>query len=335
MYALQNCHSVQELIKCLVSYGVSSSSDQLQGFQVENKHLQERVEHLKAKNTAISESFQSSKLNMDEMYHNAEKIEANNVRLRHALIMAQHACEAFEVLFELRSGYSRHGGSNGSYFPSFESSSFDSTLARSPDREQVSLKHTATYRARCLLHSLDSNVELQSYPPLVNMRQGSGEYHSHTTNWLPGTLSQNTGTTSGLSSMSGGIEGDITQAEIDRLKQYSQALLHYENHLTSTLVPMDGLEGLKTIKKPVVVKDCYQADASGSITDLEDAAHAEELCKVREEKAELRVSKHTTCNLHFPLNLWIMIATLYMYSTCMTVRCRALAKNTHISQVVN
>ncbi len=294
MYALQNCHSVQELIKSLVSYGVSTNSDQLQGFQVENVHLQERIEHLKAKNTTISHSFQSAKLNMDEMYHTAERIESNNVRLRHALQMSQQACDAFEVLLELRSGDSRNNPSNGSYFPSFDNSSLDSTLTRSPDREQISIKHTAMYRARSLLHNLDSNVELQSYLPLVrSMRQGSGDYHHHMSNWLPGTLSQNTGTTSGLSSMSGGIEGDITQVEIDRLKQYTQALLHYKNHLVTTLVNVNGLEGLETIKKSVIVKDCYQADASGSITELEDAAHAEELCKVREEKAELRVRQAT------------------------------------------
>ncbi len=292
MYALQNCHSVQELIKSLVSYGVSTNSDQLQGFQVENVHLQERIEHLKAKNTTISHSFQSAKLNMDEMYHAAERIESNNIRLRHALKMSQQACEAFEVLLELRSVDPRNNPSSASYFPSFDSS-LDSTLTRSPDHEQVSIKNTAMYRAKILLQNFDSNVELQNYLPLVrNMQRGSSEYHQHmSSNWLPGTLSQNTGTTSGLSSMSGGIEGDITQADISRLKQYTQALLHYETHLFTTLAPVNGLEGLDTIKKSVIVKDCYQADASGSITELEDAAHAEELCKVREEKAELRVSE--------------------------------------------
>ena len=292
MYALQNCHTAQELIKCLVSYGVSTSSDQLQGFQVENKHLNERVDHLTAKNTTLAHSFQSAKLNMDEMYHTAEKIEANNVRLRHALKMAQQACEAFEVLLELRAGDPR-GASNGSYFPSFDNSSLDSTLTRSPDREQVSMKHTATYRARSLLHNLDSNVELQSYLPLVRMRQGSSDYPPHTGHWPPGTLSQNTGTTSGLSSMSGGIEGEITHVEIERLRQYSQALLHYKNHLVTTLVNIDGLKALETVKKCEMIKDC--SDASGSITDLEDAAHTEELCKVREEKAELRVSVGSVC----------------------------------------
>lgn len=293
MYALQNCHSVQELIKSLVSYGVSTNSDQLQGFQVENVHLQERIEHLKAKNTTISHSFQSAKLNMDEMYHTAERIESNNVRLRHALKLSQQACEAFEVLFELRSGDSRNNPSSGSYFPSFDNSSLDSTLTRSPDREQISIKHTAMYcnRARALLHNLDSNVELQDYLPVHTTRQGSGDYRQHMSSWLPGTLSQNTGTTSGLSSMSGGIEGDITQAEMERLRQYTQALLRYKNHLVTSLVTVNGLEGLDTIKKSVIVKDCYPADASGSITELEDAAHAEELCKVREEKAELRVSQ--------------------------------------------
>lgn len=34
IYSLQNCHSIQEIIKCLVSFRASSPSDKLTGFQV-------------------------------------------------------------------------------------------------------------------------------------------------------------------------------------------------------------------------------------------------------------------------------------------------------------
>ena len=82
----------------------------------------------------------------------------------------------------------------------------------------------------------------------------------------------------------------MTPSEVERLKLHVQALLHYKNHLVSTLVSLDGLKGLETVKKGEIEKDCTLAEHSGTIIDLEDAANAEELCKVREEKAELRVS---------------------------------------------
>ena len=55
---------------------------------------------------------------------------------------------------------------------------------------------------------------------------------------------------------------------------------------------MDGLKGLDMdhmVKNPDKVKDCEQADGSTHhILDLE-AANAEELCKAREERAEMKV----------------------------------------------
>ena len=97
--------------------------------------------------------------------------------------------------------------------------------------------------------------------------------------------------------MSGGTTDiDITPSDLDRLKQYSQALLRYENHLISTLVVIDGLNGLSTVKKQEKYSDSVLSDPQSSgggrreANDMEDAAHAEELCKIREEKAELKVN---------------------------------------------
>ena len=79
--------------------------------------------------------------------------------------------------------------------------------------------------------------------------------------------------------------------DIERLKMYAQALRSNIHHLLSTLTPVDGLKGLETIKNPEKVKDCEQANADGSahILDLEEAANAEELCKSRDERAEMKV----------------------------------------------
>ena len=292
IYALQNCHSIQDVIKCLVSYGISASGDKLQGFQVENDHLKQRVDHLKSKNATLSHSFDCAKSNTESMYYRAQSFEANNTRLLHALKLCEQAVEVFEVLLELRHFDSRPHGSNPAcgYFPSFPE--FDSleSSSRSPDRELVPVKHSAISRARNLLHSLDSNTELQNYLPGSRSRQGGPDY-PQTSHWA-GMLSQNTSNTSGLSSMSGGMEGDLTHGELERLRSYTQALVNFRERLLTTMTPIDGLRGLETVKKCEMLSDCIPAGEHGNpIVDLEDAANAEELGKVREEKAELRVSR--------------------------------------------
>ena len=278
IYALQNCNSIQELIQCLVSYGVFTSADKLEGFRVDNEQLKSTVEHLKSKNTTLANSFENAKANIEVMYNQVQGVEANNTRLRHTLQLCQQACEVFEVLLELALNDPRHFSSNPRYYPSFESLE---SLTQSP--EQVSVKH----KVRSLLHTLEGNTELKNYHSSVRSRPGSGEYQ-RTTHWAV-TLSQNTDTTSGYSSLSGGLDDEVTQSEVKQLKLHVQALLHYKNHLVSTLVPLDGLKGLETVKKGEIEKDCTLAEHSGTIIDLEDAAHAEELCKVNEEKAELWV----------------------------------------------
>lgn len=259
----------------------------------------------------MTNSFEKAKEDMVAMYHRANKFEANNMRLRHALRLCQQACEVNEILLEYKSLDMRHhvGSGNSSYFPSYDSS-FDTTT-RSPDRGEglTGTRNCLPGRTRALLNQLEANPELQSYLPYYKLGKGhnsnGGEYHGGHGHWHPGTtLSQNTGTTSGLSSMSGGTTDiEVTPTDLDRLKQYSQALLRYEHHLISTLVVIDGLNGLSTVKKQEKILDSVVSDSqSGSggggggggrreANDMEDAAHAEELCKIREEKAELKVCK--------------------------------------------
>ena len=111
-----------------------------------------------------------------------------------------------------------------------------------------------------------------------------GRGHSDT--WVGGnTLSQTTETSS--TGISGSVEMDL---DMERLKVYGQALKSNVYHLVSTLIPVDGLKGLDMVKNPDKVKDCEQADGSTHhILDLEEAANAEELCKAREERAEMKV----------------------------------------------
>ena len=181
---------------------------------------------------------------------------------------------------------------NPHYFPSFDCSSLESST-RSPDRDHHSSTSSssgrphAILRARNLLHSLDSDAQLQTFLPQRPHPPNGTDFRQTGVVW--GGSSQNTGTTSGLSSMSGGIEGDITPDEIERLGHYIQALIRRKNRYTDSLVAVEGVKGLEVVKNWELVKDCLPAGHGGQIMDLEDAANAEELCKVREEKAELRV----------------------------------------------
>jgi len=281
MYALQNCHSIQELIKCLLSHGLSMPSDKLNGFQVENKHLKHHEEHLLAKLDTMTLSFENAKADMTDMYHKANICEANNTRLRHALKLCQQACEVYEVLLECKNVDPRfcNGSISSTYYASASYDSLDPST-RSPDREGLLLHRTSLPgRVRMLLNQLEANPELQNYLP----------YDKHS------MLSQNTGTTSGLSSLSGGTDIDITPSDVDRLRQYTQALMHYEKHLVRTMEPLDGLSGLSTVKKPEELADSLRgSDRCREVNEIEEAAHAEELCKVREEKAELKVGVVTS-----------------------------------------
>ena len=273
-----------------MSYGVGAPGEEVRDSRVENEYLQSRLEHLKSKNTMLANSFENAKANMEGMYTHSQKVEANNMCLLHALRHCYQACEVYEVLLELSR---RMSSSNPHYFPSFEYSSLESST-RSPDREHHSSasssgKPPAVLRARNLLHSLDSDLELQKFLPGTRSRSNGTDYRQTVAVW--GSSSQNTGTTSGLSSMSSGMEGEITPDELERLRLYTQALILRKNEYTSTVVPTDGRKGLEFVKEREVVRDCLPAGHGGQIMDLEDAANAEELCKVREEKAELRVSR--------------------------------------------
>ena len=276
IYALQNCHSVQELIKLLFSHGVSTPSDKLTGFQVENNHLKLREEHLHSKLHTMTLSFENTKVDMIAMYYAARDYEANNMRLRYALNLSQLACEVYEVLLECKTVDPQEciaGSTNSAYYTSFDSSL--DTTTRSPDQDPSLNRNCLPGRVRLLLTKLEANPELQRYLPYDKI----------------GLLSQNTGTTSGLSSMSGGTDIEITSSDVDRLRQYVLALMNYEKYLVVTLVPVDGLNGLSTVKKAEKFSELLNPEQwSGEMNDMEDAAHAEELCKVREEKAELKVN---------------------------------------------
>ena len=112
------------------------------------------------------------------------------------------------------------------------------------------------------------------------------------------SMSQYTGTTSGLSSAASSM-GDIelNRTEIDQLKSCYQGLIWHSNQLIEKLIEIDGIKGLDTVKESVATKDSVHVDSNRvhhNIADMEDCVDTEELCKMREEKAELRVSSEST-----------------------------------------
>ncbi|KAL5468804.1 hypothetical protein EMCRGX_G029925 [Ephydatia muelleri] len=274
IYTLQNCHSVQELIHCLLGcQGSQLLDDQHVNYKVENEHLKKKVEHLSSKNDTLSSSFESSKQMAAQMYHHSNKVEANNTRLRHTLVLCQQAFDVSDLLSEMkdvRAHDPRNPAHASSGFSMNEYGSLESTTLRGSDNQ----KQTLATRARATLQCLEGMPEIQVYLPTT--------LGGHT--WVGNTLSQTTGT-SGLSSISGSVEMD---SDMERLRMYAQALRSNIHHLLSTLTPIDGLKGLETVKIPDKVRDCEQGDGSAHILDLEEAANAEELCKAREERAEMK-----------------------------------------------
>ena len=211
-----------------------------------------------------------------QMYHHSNKAEANNTRLKHTLALYQQAFEVSDLLMEMRDARvhdPRNPAHASSGFSMNEYGSLESSTAlRSPDNQ----KQLLVARSRATLQTLEGMSEIQVYLPTT---LGGG----HT--WVGNTLFQTTGT-SGLSSISGSVEMEI---DMERLRMYAQALRSNIYHLLSTLSTIDGLKGLETVKVPEKVRDCEQGDGSAHILDLEEAANAEELCKAREERAEMKV----------------------------------------------
>lgn len=274
--ALQNCHSVQELIRCLVSYGLTAPDEKSQGTLVENEHLKSRVKHLEAKYHTLAGSFEIAKQETEVMYQKLAKVEGNNCRLRHIVKLCQQACEVHELLYEMKVSPATDGFSP----------ICDSEFSSRNTEHGLSGKNVLT-RARSMLHHLESNKDLHNYLP-----PPSTDGKSSLTSWNF-SMSQYTGTTSGLSSSAssvGGGELELNSTEVQQLKMYYQGLVWYASHLVGSLSEIDGLKDLDTVRDPKVTKDSPLTTDYSKMGDMEEYADAEELCKIREEKAELRVS---------------------------------------------
>lgn len=280
-YALQNCHSVQELVRCLVSYGISSPHTNQDQLQVDNDFLKTKVKHLEARYHTLTNSFDMAKQETESMYIKLSKVESNNCRLRHIVKLCQQACEVHELLYEMKLS-----SSTGGDF----SSICDSDYA-SRNTEQTSRLELGKYvqRARSLLHDLESDKDFQNH--LTSQSGGGGGEGKYSLSGWNFSMSQYTGTTSGLSSAASSM-GDIelNRTEIDQLKSCYQGLIWHSNHLIEKLMEVDGVKGLETVKDSVIIKDSHIDRVQHGIADIEESVDTEELCKMREEKAELRVS---------------------------------------------
>ena len=298
---------------------------------MENEDLKCRVDHLKAQLATMTRNFENAKEDNFQTYQHLKRFEANNTRLRHALRLCQQGREVYEFLLECQrilDPTRHHSLAYPSYFPSFNFGTTTHSLGgQELGGSASSSRSSLPGRKQLLLSQLEANPELQSYLPYgkvtsrgANIEVGGGEGSGvEELHWPTITLSQSTSATSGYGSMSGGMDVEITPrdlarlrlheispSDLERLELYGQALFHYENHLVSTMVSVDGLSGLATVKAEERVVDCLSAEGvgegrtgGGRHPNMEDAAHVEELCRIKEEKAELKVCMYLRMNIHY------------------------------------
>lgn len=284
--SLENCHSVQEVIRLMVSYGCSPMSEKMQGIQVENERLKNKLDRIKSEHKTLQLSFQEAK-EMEEVYYaRCQQLECNEGYLQRSLYYCQRALEANELLIEIKSLPSEHPrGGYPSHFPTFDTASVSEASSRSPDHS--SRRHSMIMKARTLLQALDTDQNLQE---LYHCHSQDPEASQMSTTWQP-ELSQNTTSgVSGISSLSS-VDGDLNSEEVERLRTYGRIMKSYSNKMDCVIT----LEAIATRPKshnPVVTPDAFRCDSSSPIVELEKATHAEELATIREEKAELRVSDH-------------------------------------------
>ena len=280
--SLENCHSVQEVIRLMVSYGCSPMSEKLQGIQVENERLQKKLDRIKSEHKTLQLSFQEAKEMEETLYARCQQLECNEGYLHRSLYYCQRALEANELLVEMKSLPSEHTGSSRggypSHFPTFDTGSISEASSRSPDHS--SRRHSLIMKARTLLQALDTDQHLQE----LYLCHSQDPTSSLSTTWQP-ELSQNTTSgVSGISSLSS-IDGDLNTEEVERLKTYGRIMKSFSNKMDNVLM----LDAIPARPKSHVAPDTYRCDSSSPIVELEKATHAEELATIREEKAELRV----------------------------------------------
>lgn len=304
--SLENCHSVQEVIRLMVSYGCSPMSDKMQGIQVENERLKNKLDRIKSEHKTLQLSFQEAK-EMEEVYYaRCQQLECNEGYLQRSLYYCQRALEANELLIEIKSLPSEHPRVGyPSHFPtSFDTASVSEASSRSPDHS--SRRHSMIMKARTLLQALDTDQNLQE---LYHCHSQDPEASQLSTTWQP-ELSQNTTSgVSGISSLSS-VDGDLNTEEVERLKTYGRIMKSYSNKMDCVIT----LETIATRPKshnPVVTPDTFRCDSSSPIVELEKATHAEELATIREEKAELRVSFFNAIDCHV-LILCTVQSRIYM-----------------------
>ena len=282
--SLENCHSVQEVIRLMVSYGCSPMSEKLQGIQVENERLQKKLDRIKSEHRTLQLSFQEAKEMEETLYARCQQLECNEGYLQRSLFYCQRALEANELLVEMKSLPSEHAvssrGGYPSHFPTFDTSSISEASSRSPDHSNR--RHSLIMKARSLLQTLDTDQHLQE---LYLCHSQDPTSSSLSTTWQP-ELSQNTTSgVSGISSLSS-IDGDLNTEEVERLKIYGRIMKSFSNKMDNVVT----LEAFSARPKSHVAPDTYRCESSSPIVELEKATHAEELATIREEKAELRVS---------------------------------------------
>lgn len=270
--SLGSCHSQEDVIRNLFSYGcVPLSNERYLELEMRYHYLEETHGHLQVQNDALKKTFDELKQYAEQLYAQSNQRMSNENALKLALKYCHKVVDMLEVVLEMR--MSPADKSHTSLPPPLHGLPYESAV---PPALYLASK------VRRHLNELDTDREFQNF---VSNPESEEFISSLSSSWSH-ELSQNT--TSGFSSVTcSSIDGELSSDEIERFKQYIKQLFAYQNRMQGSLVTVDGLKGLETVRQYMPETDC-QPSSGSQFTDLEDAAHLEELYAIREEKAELR-----------------------------------------------
>ena len=324
IHALNQCSSVQDLIKTIFTFGYAPSSESHDILRGENQYLTSQVEHLKAENQYLSHSLRESKELANELYISSKKYECNNELLSRAIRYADQAIEvncALLCLYDnehsIISINQRMAGHEPLDYGLFISSQAIADLLvgseQSLDQTMKQLydtRHQIEQNIRQVISMYDSYPEIQRYLPIplshssshgrisYKMKRRSGGSSSPGNSSRADPASKESSLTSGHGSMislsSQCLDNELAPDDIKRMRKYIEVFNGLKGKVCSQMVSVNSLFDQRKqfdlrVKSPDVRKN---TKSSEQWFDLETAIHQQELSAVKEEKAKLQTQAY-------------------------------------------
>ncbi|XP_066965341.1 colorectal mutant cancer protein isoform X1 [Macrobrachium rosenbergii] len=274
---VQEESDAQELYHALATAGGTlAPHERLKEFEVEIERLHAKVDHLKAQNDVLAITLSESKAHCDRLSILMGKYESNSVALQLAVTNLDQTIESYEVLVALLEseiglllasckaagvGVKSSGGgsANAGGGWNFGDQEDLAILVRRAQEQRRSTENVARH--------------------LLSRLERAGCNQSDTESWNEIGASNNT---SAISSVSSGVESDVSRGEEQRLREIIKRLQEERSHVAASILPLESvhLDPL-TQHYPLSVHDAHKLD-------LENAVLMQELTAMREDRAELR-----------------------------------------------